>query len=79
MTLIWLHGLKQGAGDFRKVFLDKSLVKLPAGCKIVLPMAPSRRVTVNGGTLHNTWFDVRQCGIPPSTEFNNQFLDLAYN
>jgi hypothetical protein len=79
MTLVWLHGMNDGAQDFRNIFLDPNLVKLPDGCKIVLPMAPSRRVTVNGGSESNTWFDCRQWGVPETDAQIPEFLEASYN
>ncbi|MGZ8218367.1 alpha/beta hydrolase [Methylomagnum sp.] len=56
-TLIWLHGLGADGYDFKPV---ASELMLPAslGVRFVLPHAPRRPVTVNGGYVMPAWYDV---------------------
>ncbi len=46
------------AYGFFDMFMDKELRVVPDNCKVVLPTAPQRKVTVNGGALTNAWFDM---------------------
>lgn len=57
-SLIWLHGL----GDSSVGFLDYFQIKQsPAfrGCRVRLLHAPQRKVTINGGTPFNSWYDIK--------------------
>jgi predicted esterase len=59
-TLIWLHGLDGHARNFKDMFLDHRLMKLPPNCKIVFPTAKRQAVTF-GGRIRNltSWYDIR--------------------
>ena len=61
-SLIFLHGMGDTASGFKDVFAHDSLVKLPEGCKVILPTASKKPVTVNGGTPMNSWFDIKSNG-----------------
>jgi phospholipase/carboxylesterase len=57
-SLIWLHGL----GDSSVGFLDYfQIPQSPVfrGCRVRLLHAPQRRVTINGGSVFNSWYDIR--------------------
>jgi phospholipase/carboxylesterase len=56
-TIIWLHGLGADGHDFAPVAHE---LALPAalGVRFVLPHAPKRPVTVNGGYVMRAWYDV---------------------
>ena len=55
-SLIWLHGLGDTAIGFYDVFTKH--VDLPDTCKVILPTAPVRKVTVNMGMEMPAWFDI---------------------
>ncbi|GAB3389238.1 alpha/beta hydrolase [Azotobacter armeniacus] len=54
--VIWLHGLGADRHDFEPVarFLQRRL----ASVRFVLPQAPSRPVTINGGWSMPSWYDI---------------------
>ncbi len=56
-TVIWLHGLGADGHDFEPVVHE---MKLPdsLGVRFVLPHAPKRPVTVNGGYVMPAWYDI---------------------
>ena len=62
--LIWLHGLGADGHDFEPLIPELHLVN-EIGVRVVLPHAPPRPVTINGGMVMRAWYDVL------STEFGN--------
>ena len=56
-TVIWLHGLGADAGDFWPIVPELDLPASPAW-RFVLPNAPVRPVTINGGMPMRAWFDI---------------------
>ncbi len=56
-AVIWLHGLGADAGDFWPIVPELGLPESPAW-RFVLPNAPIRPVTINGGMPMRAWFDV---------------------
>jgi phospholipase/carboxylesterase len=56
-AVIWLHGLGADGHDFAPIVPE---LELPAGLAVrfVLPHAPPRPVTVNGGAVMRAWYDV---------------------
>ncbi|GAB6048368.1 phospholipase/carboxylesterase [Methyloparacoccus murrellii] len=56
-TIIWLHGLGADGHDFAPVATE---LRLPAelGVRFILPHAPERPVTVNGGYRMRAWYDI---------------------
>jgi phospholipase/carboxylesterase len=56
VTLIWLHGLGASADDFIDLASQYHGQGL-AGLEFILPNAPVRPVTVNGGMAMPAWFD----------------------
>lgn len=54
--VIWLHGLGADRTDFEPVaeFLQSSLLTT----RFVLPQAPTRAVTINGGYAMPSWYDI---------------------
>lgn len=55
-TVIWMHGLGDSSAGFRDVF--RSMLVLP-DTRIVLPNAPTRPITCNGGMRMQGWYDIR--------------------
>lgn len=55
--VIWLHGLGADGHDFEPVV---DALKLPAmlGVRFILPHAPFRPITINGGTVMRGWYDI---------------------
>jgi phospholipase/carboxylesterase len=56
-SIIWLHGLGADGHDFEPIATE---LKLPEslGVRFVLPHAPERPVTVNGGYIMRAWYDI---------------------
>ena len=57
-SLIWLHGLGDSAYGFLDVFTDQRFKIVPETCKVILPTAPKRPVTCNGGMKMTSWYDI---------------------
>jgi phospholipase/carboxylesterase len=55
--LIWLHGLGADGHDFEPLIPELGLVN-EIGVRVILPHAPPRPVTINGGTVMRAWYDV---------------------
>ena len=53
-TLFWLHGL----GDTAEGWRDGVAAMQIRHTRVVLPTAPVRPVTINGGMAMNAWFDI---------------------
>jgi len=56
-AVIWLHGLGADGHDFAPLF--RSAEQRLAEVKVLLPHAPERPVTVNGGMPMRAWYDIR--------------------
>jgi phospholipase/carboxylesterase len=56
--LIWLHGLGADGHDFEPLIPELRLVD-EIGVRVVLPHAPLRPVTINGGMVMRAWYDIR--------------------
>ena len=61
-TIIWLHGLGANGHDFEPVTAE---LQLPdeLGVRFILPHAPRRPVTVNGGFIMPAWYDIAHTDI----------------
>jgi phospholipase/carboxylesterase len=55
--VVWLHGL--GADGYDFVPFARALALAERGLRVVLPHAPQRPVTINGGYVMRAWYDVR--------------------
>ena len=55
--LIWLHGLGADGHDFEPLIPELRLVE-EFGVRVILPHAPLRPVTINGGMVMRAWYDV---------------------
>lgn len=53
-SVIWLHGLGADGHDFAPLV---HALNLP-GVRFILPHAPAREVTVNGGHIMPAWYDI---------------------
>ena len=56
-TVIWLHGLGADGHDFEPLVRDWGLAD-SHGVRFVLPHAPVRPVTLNGGVAMRAWYDL---------------------
>jgi phospholipase/carboxylesterase len=57
-TVIWLHGLGADGHDFES--LVPELGQLERAVRFILPHAPERPVTINGGYVMRAWYDIRR-------------------
>lgn len=55
-AVIWLHGLGANRHDFEPV--ARLLLQRFTGTRFVLPQAPTRPVTLNGGWPMPSWYDI---------------------
>jgi phospholipase/carboxylesterase len=55
--LIWLHGLGADGHDFEPLIPELRLVE-DLGVRVILPHAPRRPVTINGGMVMRAWYDI---------------------
>ncbi len=56
-VIIWLHGLGADGHDFEPLIPELHIVR-EHGVRVVLPHAPSRPVTINGGMVMPAWYDI---------------------
>jgi len=55
--VIWLHGLGADGHDFEPV-VDALNLPTTLGVRFVLPHAPLRPITINGGAVMRGWYDI---------------------
>ena len=60
-SLIWLHGLgDKGQGGYNQaIFFGDEVPTVPRSCKVILPTAPVKPVSVNNGMKMTSWYDVK--------------------
>ena len=63
--IIWLHGLGADGHDFAPLIPQLEIVDT-LGVRVVLPHAPQRAVTINGGMRMPAWYDIE------STDFRRE-------
>ena len=63
--IIWLHGLGADGHDFAALIPQLDIVDT-LGVRVVLPHAPQRAVTINGGMHMPAWYDIQ------STDFGRE-------
>jgi len=56
--ILWLHGLGADGHDFEPLIPQLGIVET-LGVRVVLPHAPQRPVTINGGMRMPAWYDIR--------------------
>jgi phospholipase/carboxylesterase len=61
-SVIWLHGLGADGHDFEPLIQQWDLVQ-QHGIRFVLPHAPVRPVTLNGGMEMRAWYDLTGIGV----------------
>jgi phospholipase/carboxylesterase len=59
-SLIWLHGLGADGEDFVDV---AGMIKLPVPMRYIFPHAPKAPVTINGGFVMRSWYDIADIDI----------------
>lgn len=54
-SIIWLHGLGADGGDFVPIAEE---MNLPVAVRYIFPHAPKQPVTLNGGFIMRSWYDI---------------------
>jgi len=54
-SIIWLHGLGADGGDFLPL---AEQMTLPVAVRYIFPHAPEQAVTINGGYVMRSWYDI---------------------
>jgi phospholipase/carboxylesterase len=57
IAIIWLHGLGADGNDFVPIVRELDLAGLP-GIRFVFPHAKTMPVTINGGYVMRSWYDI---------------------
>eukprot|EP00347_Sterkiella_histriomuscorum_P020712 403336766 len=57
-SLIWMHGLGDSPASFVDLFMNRQYQLTPDHCKVILLQAPNRPVTMNGGYVMPSWYDI---------------------
>lgn len=60
-SVIWLHGLGANGNDFEPIIPELGFDS-DSGVHFVLPHAPRRAITINGGMAMPAWFDIIKHG-----------------
>lgn len=64
-SIIWLHGLGSSGSDFEEVI---PMLGLNPSTRVLLPDAPERPITLNGGYLMPAWYDLYDLTFPRQKE-----------
>jgi phospholipase/carboxylesterase len=59
-SIIWLHGLGADGEDFVEV---AEMMNLPVAMRYIFPHAPKNPVTINGGFIMRSWYDIADVDI----------------
>jgi phospholipase/carboxylesterase len=62
-SIIWLHGLGADGEDFLPL---ASEIKLPVPVRYLFPHAPFQAVTLNGGAVMRSWYDISPSELAPA-------------
>lgn len=57
-SVIWLHGLGADGHDFEAIVPELGLSE-ELGIRFIFPHAPERPVTINGGMVMRSWYDIK--------------------
>ena len=71
--VIWLHGLGADRYDFLPV--AEALQQRLPNCRFVLPQAPTRAVTINGGYAMPSWYDI--LAMSPARAIDREQLEAS--
>jgi phospholipase/carboxylesterase len=59
-SIIWLHGLGADGEDFVPIAEE---MNLPVAMRYIFPLAPKQPVTINGGFIMRSWYDIAETNI----------------
>ncbi len=71
--VIWLHGLGADRFDFQPV--AQMLQQVLPSTRFILPQAPTQAVTINGGYLMPSWYDIK--AMSPARAIDRSQLDAS--
>jgi phospholipase/carboxylesterase len=57
-SVVWLHGLGADGHDFESIVPELGLSD-ELGIRFIFPHAPKRPVTINGGMIMRSWYDIK--------------------
>ena len=69
-TLIWLHGLGDTADGYLDFFINFQNSLIIPNTRIMMLTAPSNPVTLNGGCIMPSWYDIKE-GLSVKNELSN--------
>ena len=72
-TVIWLHGLGASGDDFSPIIPHMQLPDV----RFILPHAPLRAITIDGGYRMPAWYDIRTLEDSPRRESHADIVDSA--
>lgn len=72
-SIIWLHGLGADRYDFQPV--AQALQKVLPHTRFILPQAPTRPVTLNGGWPMPSWYDIQ--ALTPARSIDREQLEAS--
>ena len=58
-TVVWLHGLGASGHDFEPIVPELG-IQDDLGIRFVFPHAPEQPVTINGGYVMRSWYDIKE-------------------
>jgi phospholipase/carboxylesterase len=61
-SVIWLHGLGSDGHDFEPIVPELGLPE-ELGIRFIFPHAPLRAVTINGGMVMRSWYDIKDADL----------------
>jgi len=82
-TILWLHGLGADGHDFEPIIDELGLPKT-LGVRFILPHAPRRPVTMNGGWVMRAWYDISHSDLGRKADLSGieetlQAMDVLIN
>lgn len=76
-VLVFMHGLGDSAMGYRDLFLSEQR-PIPGRIKVILLTAPQQPVTMNGGMVMNSWYDIKCLGKSENNVDETQVNKSAY-
>jgi predicted esterase len=77
-VLIFMHGLGDSSEGFFPFFIDSNR-PIPNKMKVILLNAPQAKVSINGGMVMNSWYDIYNFNRTPTSYSNDDVEKNAIN
>lgn len=68
-TVVWLHGLGASGHDFEPIVPELG-IQDDLGIRFVFPHAPEQPVTINGGYVMRSWYDIKEMDLMRRADAN---------